>query len=47
MFRIMGKYKGRTEEIDTADDPKTAEYLRGEYQMAYGPQWTVWVEGAF
>lgn len=45
MYRIMGKYKGQTEEIDTAETEKEAQYLQGEYQLAYGAQWQVWIEG--
>lgn len=44
MYKIMGKYKGRIEEIDTADDHKEAEFLLGEYRMAFGPDWTLWVQ---
>jgi len=43
-FRIMGNYQGTTEEIDTTSDKEEAVRLRGEYQMAYGSSWTVWVE---
>ena len=42
MYKIMGKYHGTTEEIDTARDEQEADYLVGEYQMAYGKDWTVW-----
>lgn len=45
MFKIMGKYKGATEELDTADTMKEAEYLRAEYAMAYKGIYTIWIEG--
>lgn len=38
---IMGKYKGQSEEIDTAKDKKEAQYLRNEYQLAFGNDWVV------
>ena len=41
MFTIIAFYKGRTgEEIDSADTLREAEYLVGEYSLAYGPGWT-------
>lgn len=43
-YRIMGNRGRNTEEIDHADDEKTARYLKGEYQMAFGSDWHVWVE---
>jgi hypothetical protein len=44
-FKIMGSYKGReAEELDSAQDMKEAEYLKGEYAMAYGQDFKVWIE---
>ena len=43
MYKIMGKYDGTTEEVDTADSEETARYLEREYQLAYGYSWEVWV----
>ena len=43
-FYIIGRYKGREEIVDSTEDSKDAEYLRGEYQMAYGPEWVVRIE---
>lgn len=50
-YRIMGNWQGNTEEIDCVDpnyndgDPEEeARRLRAEYQLAFGPNWTVWVE---
>lgn len=40
-WRILGTYRGNTEEIDTADTRREAKYLQGEYQLAYGSEWTV------
>jgi hypothetical protein len=43
-YRIMGNYEGTTEEVDSTDDKKEAIRLRGEYQLAFGSSWSVWVE---
>lgn len=43
-FVIYGTYKGRTEELDTAETEKEAEYLTGEYRMAFGAEWSVYSE---
>lgn len=44
-FKIMGSYKGReAEELDTASTPQEAQYLKGEYVMAYGQDFKVWIE---
>jgi hypothetical protein len=46
MFRIMGSYHGTgAEEIDTANDRATADYLLGEYRLAYGAGWSLWIIG--
>lgn len=43
-YRIMGMYRGKTEEIDSVeDDKKEANRLRGEYALAFGFDWRVWV----
>lgn len=44
MFIIKGKYNGRTEEIDSTTTESEAETLLGEYRLAYGPVWTLWIE---
>ena len=43
-YRIMGNYQRSTEEIDHADDEKEALRLQGEYQIAFGKDWSIWVE---
>lgn len=43
-WRIMGRYKGRTEEVDTAETQGEAYRLLGEYRMAFGPGWELWTE---
>jgi hypothetical protein len=43
-YRIMGSYRGKTEEIDHAEMEKNALYLRCEYQIAFGLDWHVWAE---
>ncbi len=42
MYRIIGKSKYGTEEIDTADSKGEAEYLVMEYVRAFGSGWIVW-----
>jgi hypothetical protein len=44
MFKIMGKYQGKTEEIDSAETRSEADYLLGEYRLAYGAGWKLWVK---
>lgn len=44
MFIIKGRYRGVTEELDSADTEFEAEYLVNEYQLAYGNDWSVWYE---
>ena len=41
MYKVMGKYQGKWEEIDTAEDINEADYLVSKYRMAYGPEWTI------
>lgn len=44
-YRIMGRYcGGPTEEIDTAETEEEADYLEGEYVLAYGAGWHIWKE---
>ena len=43
MIRIMGCYRGRTEEIDTADTQAEALRLLGEYRLAFGAGWALWI----
>ena len=40
---IWGKYLNKKPEvIDRASSPANAEYLVGEYRMAYGRDWVIW-----
>ena len=42
MYEIRGKYPGEPwETIDTADSVEEARFLVHEYQMAYGPEWSL------
>jgi len=41
MYLIIGKYMGNAEVIDRADDVKEAEYLEGEYNVAFGRDWDI------
>lgn len=43
VHRIWGKYQGRTEKIDEFTSKKEAERCLGEYQMAYGVNWKLWL----
>lgn len=40
-YKITGRYRGRAEELDTADTLKEAETLVSEYRMAFGPEWSI------
>jgi hypothetical protein len=42
MITIWGRSKAGKEKIDQASNKKEANYLVGEYQMAYGKGWTIW-----
>ena len=44
MFKIMGEYNGKKEEIDTANSESAAEYLMYEYALAFGKGWKIWIE---
>jgi hypothetical protein len=44
-YRIMGTYPGgEREEVDFAETRDEAEYLLGEYAMAFGPEWQLEIE---
>lgn len=43
-FSGNGKWRNDPQEVDEADDPDSAAYLVGEYQLAYGPTYTVWAK---
>jgi len=42
-FKIVAKHKDANyyEEVDTAESEEDADYLIGEYQVAFGPEWTI------
>lgn len=44
MYVVTGTYNGRTEDVDYAETWQEAEYLRGEYQLAFGREWRVRVK---
>ena len=46
LFKIVGVYRGIREVIDETDNKDDAEYLRREYALAFGKDWSVWVEDA-
>ena len=41
-YQIMGKYRGKVEEVDTATGVQEADYMVGEYTMAFGRDWGIW-----
>ena len=44
-YLVMGRYKGcEAEEVDEADTRSEAEWLAGEYKIAFGRGWDLWVE---
>ena len=43
-WEIIGKYKGKSEVIDSANGKHEAEYLRREYQIAFGRDWVVTIK---
>ena len=41
---IWGRYNnGKKEKIDTTSTKREANYLVGEYQLAFGKGWKIWV----
>lgn len=43
MYYIVAKYQNDIEAIDTHEKLEGAQYLCGEYQLAYGQEWKVWI----
>jgi len=41
IYQIIGIYKGKREVIDETETKDDANYLRAEYQLAYGKEWQV------
>lgn len=39
---IWGRYRGNVEKIDSASSKSSADYLVGEYRMAFGKEWEIW-----
>ena len=45
MWKIIGQYKGwDREEVDHAWAEEDANILAAEYRLAFGVDWTIWVE---
>ena len=44
MYRIIGKYQGKSEVLDETETMKEAIYLKQEYLMAFGPGWIISIE---
>lgn len=45
MYEILGTYDGQTETVDTAETQEDAEQLLQEYQIAFGLDWILTIEG--
>lgn len=47
MYKIMGRYAGVAEEVDSFDSADEAKRMLREYVLAYGAGWSlwIWVEG--
>ena len=43
MYYIVAKYRDKTETVDETESSWDAFYLRGEYQLAYGQEWEIWI----
>ena len=43
MYVIMGKYRGNAGEIDQFETRKEAMRMFGEYRMAFGSEWVLWI----
>ena len=44
-YKIVGRYNGMTEDVDTdIEDMETALVYLGEYEMAFGSEWTLTIE---
>jgi len=43
MFYIMGRYRGKTEELDSTESNAEAKRLLSEYIMAFGAGWIIWI----
>jgi len=42
-YKIMGRYRGRAEEIDSFDSAGEAKRMLCEYVLAYGAGWSLWI----
>ena len=42
MHKIIGVSEGTKEVIDTAETTEEAEYLVGEYRLAFGKGWNIY-----
>lgn len=44
-YKIIGTYNGQTEDVETdIEDMDTAVVLLGEYEMAFGTDWTLTID---
>jgi hypothetical protein len=42
-YVIRGRYDGRTEDVDEADNKAEAERMLGEYRLSFGGGWCLWL----
>ena len=45
-FRIIGIYQGVAEILDTADTISGAEFLKEQYQSAFGKEWEILIHAS-
>lgn len=43
-YRIVGVYQGKREVVDEAETETYANYLVGEYRLAFGKDWSIYKE---
>lgn len=47
MYVIWGRYGAQEEQIDETSSREEAETLLGEYRMAFGDNWELWIGGPY
>jgi len=43
-FKIMGKYREETEEVDEFETREEADSMLDEYRLAFGEGWRLWIK---
>ena len=44
MYKILGKYKGKWEELDQTEEKAGADFIVKEYKLFFGSEWTIKAE---